>query len=302
LRGAPGQSLAVGLAGWTNTEALNTGEGFVEVSRLQQDAKILMGFLGANQNPSPLVHGATLGIDGVLSSPAIIVSLVFRRVQGSGLSAWQTSWCKGNPLQIGVWQVAAGQSLSQAQADQANCLSSMKVLTEITPDSPFLSELKVRPDGSWQLSLDLNADGVVDKDLVSGVDGAKVATVGPVDQSGGLWITASPISSVAAGAVGITNMDLATRAGEGWVDTLRDRRPLRMETNFASRVSPAVIQGNAWLASMNVSVTPNVGFDRLNGGLFLVCICFRSNPGDFQLRGLPARYNLILVLECQALP
>lgn len=269
LVGDPGKNYAIGLKGWWNTDKLNTGAGWVQLSKMQQDATLRFGYIGSNQTATPVIHGATNSLDGVLPAPSLVVSLVFRRLQGSGLSVWQTGYYKGNPLQVGVWQVPAGQSLAQAQVNQANCLSTIDVLKEISPDVPFLADLKVRSGGQWQLSLDLDADGQEDVDLTSGQGTVKPYTVGDIDQSGGLWVIATPVSSVSTGAVGITTMDLIFAESTGtWMTTDRDRRPLRLARNFSSRVSPAQIQGSAWTTAKTVTVAPNVGFDRFADGTF----------------------------------
>lgn len=272
LVGDPGHTYAVGLSRWTNTEAINTGAGWIRVSRLQQDARVVISYSGSNRVPGAVVHGVTTG-DGPFPAPTIAVVFAFRRLQGTGDSVWQNGWYSGNPIQVGVWQVAAGQTLAQAEANQANRLSSLSLLTEITPDSRFLAELKVKAGGQWQVSFDLDADGQVDSDLTSGVGDSKPYTVPDIDQSGGLWITAAPASGAATGIVASTTIDLGIQETDGsWSVPGRDRRPLRLSRNHASRVSPALIQGGAWTADRTVTVTPNVGLDRFTNGIFLAKI------------------------------
>ena len=276
LRGEPGKAYAIGLNTWTNYEALNTGEGWIQVSRYQQDSKLTLLYIGANQTPAPLVHGATLDMNSIMPAPALALTLVFRRVQGGqGDSAWQTGYYSGNPLQMSVTEIPAGKTLMQAQAEAGAVrrLATLDALAETTPDRPVQVELRVGAGGLWQASLDLDGDGAMDADLAAGVNGAKPYTVGDIDASGGLYVSTAPAQGSPTGTVGVTTLNLTYRETSGaWVTSLRNRRPIRIARTHASRVSPAVIQGGAWKADRTVTVTPVGIIDAFSNGVFLAKI------------------------------
>ncbi|TVR16398.1 MAG: hypothetical protein EA401_01420 [Planctomycetota bacterium] len=264
----PGSQWSVGLRGWENSEALDTGEGWIRVARMAQDAHLRLGYMGANRGPHDAVHGESAGFDGPVSEDAMVVALSFRRHIGSGNSSWQSGYYSGNPLQWGLWQIPAGQSLGQAQQDQANRLASLDILSEITPDQPFNLELSLGEAGSWQIAVDLNGDGSVDVDLHSDQENAQPTTL-DVDASGGLIVTAAPAGGTGAGRVGITSLDLHFRPGAGPTESLRDRRPIHLEPTHASRVSPALVSGRAWDEERSLSITPADSLDRFASGRFL---------------------------------
>jgi hypothetical protein len=272
LRLPPGASYAVGMNGWSNGERVDTGAGWIQVSRLSQDAKLVLFYVGANQTPLPIEHGATLGVGSVMPAPAIAVTLVFRRnMGGSGESVWQTGSYSGNPLQMSVTQIPAGKTLMQAQAEtgSVNRLALLTALTETTPDRPYQIAFRTRAGGQWQVSLDLDGDGQMDVDQSSGVNGAKPATVGDVDQSGGLYVSSAPAMGSPAGTVAVSDLTLTyQRTDANWQTDLLDRRPITVERQFSSRVSPALVSGNTWRSNRTVAIAPG-DLDRFENGTFL---------------------------------
>jgi hypothetical protein len=295
LRLDPGASYAVGMNGWTNGERIDTGAGWIQVSRFTQDARLVLFYVGANQTPAAIEHGATLHSGSVMPAPAIAVTLVFRRnMGGSGASGWQTGYYAGNPLQMSVTQIPAGKTLMQAQAEAGavNRLGLLTALTETTPDRPFQVAFRVAPDGAWQVSLDLDGDGTMDVDQTSASVGAKPATVGAVDQSGGLYVSAAPAMGSPAGSVAVSTLNVTYRRTDpAWQTDLRDRRPILVDRVFSSRVSPAVVPGSAWRSTRTLAIAPGT-LDRFENGSFLARVDLdessRSGSAVLTQSGTPA--------------
>ena len=74
-----------------------------------------------------------------------MVELAFRLFLGDG-PRWQTGYYSGNPLQSGVWQVPAGQSIHQAQGNVANRLSTVPILSEFRPSDAAAWKFQVQAD------------------------------------------------------------------------------------------------------------------------------------------------------------
>ena len=295
LVGDPGRNYFVGMMGWTNVEAVDTGLEWIEVSRMQQDAHLRLAFVGAAAAELAVTHGTDFGLDWIVPAPAVVLDLSFRRLQGTGDSTWQTGYYRGNPVQLGVWQVPAGMSLGQAQADVTNRLALLPVLGEITPDDDLLVKLQVQPDGAWQVLLDLDGDGQVDVDVVSGTAGAApydAAALGDIDESSGLLVTASPAGGVHVPDVGITRIPLAYAASPSEpITTPRDRRPILLATHHVSPVSPATIEGGTWTGDRTITVEPCVGLSHFaNGKFFAKVPLVHPGPTSFTATqvGVPA--------------
>lgn len=282
LVGDPGKNYFIGMQGWTNVEAVNTGNEWIEVSRMSQDAHVRMAHCALPADRLTVGHGTSFGLDGAFPADAIVLDLSFRRALGSGLSAWQVGYYKGTPVQMGVWQVRAGQTLSQAQADQANRLAHLPVLSEITPDDPFLVKLQVQADGMWQVIIDFDGDGQADVDWTSAMTerGNKPYSLASITDASGLIVTASPAAGVPAGQVGHTRIPIRYVASPTEsIVVPRDRRPIKLTTRHASRVSPATIEGGRWTSAHTVTVSPQVGLSQFGNGKFYAHVPLQAS-GD----------------------
>lgn len=173
-----------------------------------------------------------------------------------------------------------------------NRLATLDALTETSPDRPFQISVRARSGGQWQVSLDLDGDGQMDQDLGTGIGSAKPVTVGDVDDSGGLYVSAAPAMGSPAGTVAVSELNLTWRRSDArWVTAPRDRRPIQVERQFSSRVSPALVPGSAWTRERAVSIAPGT-IDRFENGAFLarVPLSERARGGSAVLTqsGTPA--------------
>ena len=188
------------------------------------------------------------------------MELPFRNVQGGG-TGWQTGYYAGNPLELGVWAVAAGHSVGSAQAEKdgagvpVNRLAQLNVLTEAPPAGPVAFKFQVQPDGQWQLLIDFMSDGVVDVDVTSEQAGNLRHPFSGLSEQSGLFVTTACAGSNPSGTVGSTAVRLSYQesADETVPTPNRERRPLIVDIPNESYISPVCVEGERWNGAYTIS-------------------------------------------------
>lgn len=261
LKGAAGKNYFVGMDSWAITEASGLGDAWYATHRFQQDAHFRLAFCAAKVTTG---HAGGFEVGGPMPGAAVVLTLTFRNVQGAD-AAWQMGAYNGNPIEVGVWQVPAGQTLAQAQANAANRLSEVQVITETNPRvHPVMAKLQVQNTGAWQVRLDLDGDNVVDVDLLStqtalGHKPYDLATLGAISEANGLLIGTLPAGGVSSPRVGRTPITLRYKYSRSSAITAPcDRRPFTVTFPVASVVSPARIVGNRWSTAQTITVPGGV--------------------------------------------
>jgi len=215
LVGAPGLNYFLSVRSFNLREGTDASGTWVYAQKRQQDAQLRFGFIAALPGTLPLGHGLGPDLGGVLPCDAIVVCLPFRH-DAKGAAKWQTEYYNGNPPQAGIWQVAAGTTIAQAQITPQNRLSKLKSLKKTAPGNPALSfKLELTGAGGWRFLVDSTGDGVVDEIEVSGNTDNRVSTLTSVTDDNGLLVSVQAAAGSGTSKVGRSTVVLGYRENSG---------------------------------------------------------------------------------------
>ena len=254
LRGPSGTNYFVGLSkDWAIREGVESGDGYFYYHRFQQDLRWYAGWADVSNGPLP----DRFHIDQTASMNRLVVSVPLRWVLGGG-SSFQTGSYGGNPPQAVVLWVPAGLSVMQAESNPENRLGKISnVFSEFQPHQ-HQWQVKLQPggeSGTWELRIDIDADGVVDVDVTSEQEGNRRAP-GVMREDSGLIVTTTNSSGHPAGTIGRTSMELLYRQSQTEaIASPLNRRPLKVEIPESSRISPVRIEAKRWSPAWAISAT-----------------------------------------------
>ncbi|GDY13033.1 hypothetical protein LBMAG53_19110 [Planctomycetota bacterium] len=160
LIAATGDQFAFTLESFDIVRGTLTSGKYTWARRTAQDARLRIGF-AAEAIPTG-AHGQFLVLGGsVLDAEQIVLSLPVRWVPPGRTGSWQTGDYNGVPEETGIWFVAKGKSLAEAQADEANRVGDLDDLlaTEAPTSGKWTFDFRA-VTGSWTLRVDKNRDGV----------------------------------------------------------------------------------------------------------------------------------------------